>query len=277
MIKNEPFRNKSQSLLLRTLTLYYNPSSFRDLTFGPAETSVVYFKNGDDQPFYGVSDEDSRLNLNFAERDSIQKLLILTKSMTEDQADTLATALFDWREHGDSQLKGFSSDDFYDNLQFPYSQKNEKFETLDELRLVEGMTEDIYNSLIDYVTIYGGEEINMNTVLWPVLVAMGFSEEQAKTVAALRRGPDGVEGTGDDFFFKDRYMLMEKVSESLKMKPDEISPFRELVDRIPFVADASVFRVQSRAVMASGKKTQPLPVYLMQKMITSCIGANIKS
>lgn len=251
IIKNEPIKNKTQSLLQRSLTLYYNSSSFRDLTFGPAQASVVSLKNGDVTPFYGVSDESGRLNLNFADRESIHKLLQQIKVATEDEADTLATAIFDWREYGESEIKGFSSDDYYESLQFPYPQKKGNYETLDELRLVEGMTQRIYYALIDYVTIYGGEEINMNTVLWPVLIALGFSEEQAKTVEAIRRGADGVEGTVDDFFFKDRYMFIENVAEALGMKSEEMSSFRILVERIPFIADASIFRVQSRSQLVS--------------------------
>lgn len=247
IIKNEPAKNKVHNLLQRSVTLYYNPGSFRDLTFGSAQSSVLYFRNDDVVPFYGVSDESGRLNLNFADRESIHKLLLQIKVATEDDSDTLATAIFDWREYGESQIKGFSSDDYYESLQFPYPQKKGKYETLDELRLVEGMTQRIYNSLIDYVTIYGGEEINMNTVLWPVLVALGFSEEQAKTVEAIGRGADGIKGTVDDFLFEDRNILIEKVSQSLAMKPDEIAAFRSLVERITFVADASIFRVQSRA------------------------------
>ncbi len=251
IIKNEPLKNKTHSLLQRSLTLYYNLGSFRDLTFGPAQASVVSFKNGDVAPFYGVSDESGRLNLNFADRESIHKLLLQIKVATEDEADTLATAIFDWREYGESEIKGFSSDDYYESLQFPYPQKKGNYETLDELRLVEGMTQRIYNSFIDYVTIYGGEEINMNTVLWPVLISLGFSEKQAKTVEAIRRGVDGIEGTVDDFLFENRNMLVEKVSQSMSMKPDEIAAFRSLVERITFVADASVFRVQSRAQLVS--------------------------
>jgi type II secretory pathway component PulK len=258
IIKNEPLKNKTHNLLQRSLTLYYNLSSFRDLTFGPAQASVVSFKNGDISPFYGVSDESGRLNLNFVDRESIHKLLLQIKVATEDEADTLATAIFDWREYGESQIKGFSSDDYYESLQFPYPQKKGKYETLDELRLVEGMTQRIYNSFIDYVTIYGGEEINMNTVLWPVLIALGFSEEQAKTVEAIRRGADGVEGTVDDLLFEDRNMLVEKVSQSLGMKPEEIAAFRVLVERIAFVADGSVFRVQSRAQLVSHQEKKTI-------------------
>lgn len=251
IIKNEPVKNKAQSLLQRSLTLYYNPGSFRGLTFGPAQSSVVYSKNGDVQMFYGVSDEDGRLNLNFADRENIHKLLLQIKVATEDEADTLATAIFDWRVYGESEIKGFSSDDSYQSLQFPYPQKKGNYETLDELRLVEGMTQKIYNTLIDYVTIYGGEQINMNTVLWPVLIAVGFSQEQAKAVEAIRRGADGVEGTVDDFLFEDRNMLIEKVSQALGMRPEDLDAFRKLVERITFVADASVFRVQSRAKLLS--------------------------
>lgn len=254
VIRNEPFNNKTKNPLFRALTLYNNPASFRDLSFGQAQVSVFYNSADDSSKMYGVTDETRRLNINTADRDSIRRLLMALGIVTEDEADIISAGIFDWRENGESELKGFSSDNFYDNLEFPYPQKKDKYETLDELKLVEGVSEKIYSALKDYVTIYGDEQINMNTVSWPVLMALGFSEEEAKTVVSIRRGADGLENSVDDFFFEDSSMLVENAIAALTLEPPEADKFRQLVNSIPFVVDSKIFRVESQAMFLSRKE-----------------------
>ncbi len=253
IIRNEPFKNKARNLLERSLTLYYNSIAFRNLDFGQAQVSISS-DNGEFVKVYGVTDETRRLNLNIADRESIRKLLLAIGIATEDEANVISAGIFDWRENGESELKGFSSDEFYENLEFPYPQKKGKYETLDELKLVEGVSEKIYAALLNYVTIYGGEEINMNTVSWPVLMALGFSEEQAKTALAIRYGADGREGTLDDFFFEDRNMFIEKIIQALAMKSEEGEEFRAVAQKVKFVDDAHIFRIESRAQLDSRKE-----------------------
>ncbi len=250
IIREERFKNKNDNLLERSLTLYHN-AGLGDLSFGPAGAAVFYQADG--KQIYGVTDEGRRLNINFADRPAIQKLLLLLGA-SEDEADHLASAIFDWREYGESEIKGFSSDNFYESLQFPYPQKKGKYETLDEVRLVAGMSQKIYGSLIDYVTIYGDQGINMNTVSWQVLTALGFTEEQAKMVEAIRRGADGKEGTADDFFFRDRNMLIGKIVQAFAMKSEEREAFQTVAEKISFVDRAFLFRVESRAQLVSRKE-----------------------
>ncbi len=254
IIRSEPFKNKIKNPLQRMLTLYYNPLSFRELSFGTAQTSVGYNQTGDFLENYGVTDEARRLNINVADRESIRKLLLALEVATEDQADTISAAIYDWREIGASEIKGFASDDFYENLEFAYPQKKGKYETLDELKLVEGISEKIYETLVDYVTIYGGEETNINTVSWPVLVALGLSDEEAKAAVAIRAGADGRQGTLDDFFYEDRNMLIAKVSQVLSLKDEAADEFSRIIQRIPFVTDSNIFRVQSYASFALRKE-----------------------
>ena len=92
-------------------------------------------------PYFGLVDEGSKLNLNTAGTNTLLEL----PNMTEQLAD----AIVDWR-----------STNGLDNLSVNYTalgyeDKNEPFETVDELRLVYGMTEPL---LV-------GNDINGNGVL----------------------------------------------------------------------------------------------------------------
>jgi type II secretory pathway component PulK len=93
------------------------------------------------EPHFGLIDEASKLNLNTANTN----MLTYLPNMTSD----LAGAILDWRS-----TNGFGSYALnYSSL--GYQDKNAPFETVDELRLIYGMTIDIL----------AGDDINRNGVL----------------------------------------------------------------------------------------------------------------
>lgn len=102
--------------------------------------------NGDRMVF-GLVDEASKLNLNTATLDMLQNL----PGMTPE----LAAAIIDWRDADSNVTTGGAEDDTYQRLNPPYHCKNAPFESLDELRLVYGMS----NSVLF------GEDLNLNGYL----------------------------------------------------------------------------------------------------------------
>lgn len=256
MIEHDKITNKERNPLQTKMEVYYNPSAFRDLDFGPAVVSVIHSE--DEINLYGVTDEAGRLNLNFAKRDQIRKLLIATGAGTEDNADKIASAIYDWHTYGESEIEGFSSETSYDNLQYPYPAKKANFEILDELRLVQGVNEDVFARLINYVTIYGSEGININTVSWPVLASLGLTEEQAKMVETIRRGVDTVAGTLDDTFFEDSGVLFQSLKQALGLPDEDAEPLAKTLKAIPFVTAANLFRIHSTARLVSRKENKSI-------------------
>ncbi|MGA2280866.1 MAG: hypothetical protein ABSG80_11255 [Verrucomicrobiota bacterium] len=93
------------------------------------------------EPYFGLVDEASKLNLNRAGTNALSYL----PNMTLDFAD----AIVDWRSTNGS------GDYALDYASLGYTDKNSPFETVDELRLVYGATIDL---LI-------GEDVNRNGVL----------------------------------------------------------------------------------------------------------------
>jgi DNA uptake protein ComE-like DNA-binding protein len=93
------------------------------------------------EPYFSLIDESSKLNLNTAGTNTLYSL----PNMTTDFAD----AIVDWRSTNGSGVYSLN----YGNL--GYEDKNAPFETVDELRLVYGMTIDL---LI-------GDDVNRNGVL----------------------------------------------------------------------------------------------------------------
>ena len=101
------------------------------------------------EPYYGLVDEASKLNLNIATTNMLEMLPRMTPE--------LAAAIIDWRDADSNFSLGGAENETYNQLQPAYNCKNAPFETVDELRLVYGATLDI---------LYG-EDANMNGVLDP--------------------------------------------------------------------------------------------------------------
>jgi type II secretory pathway component PulK len=100
-----------------------------------------------DKPFYGLVDEASKLNLNTA---TLQMLQMLPR-MTPD----FAAAIIDWRDTDQNVTDLGAESDTYMMRRPPYRAKDNRLDTIEELRLVQGATLDI---------LYG-EDANMNGVL----------------------------------------------------------------------------------------------------------------
>ncbi|MEJ5236935.1 hypothetical protein [Limisphaera sp. VF-2] len=102
-----------------------------------------------DLPAFGLVDEASRLNLNTATREMLERLTNMTPE--------LAAAIVDWRDADREPEPNGAEDEIYLRLNPPYRCKNAPFESVEELRLVHGMTPAL---------LYG-EDANLNGILDP--------------------------------------------------------------------------------------------------------------
>jgi type II secretory pathway component PulK len=101
------------------------------------------------RPAFGLVDEASKLNLNAP---------WLTAEMIEylpGMTPQIAAAIMDWRDEDSTVSTDGAEDETYSRFSPPYKTKNAAFESVEELRLVAGMTADI---------LYG-EDANMNGIL----------------------------------------------------------------------------------------------------------------
>jgi DNA uptake protein ComE-like DNA-binding protein len=98
---------------------------------------------------FDLADESAKLNLNRATAEMLEFLPGMTPA--------LAAAIVDWRD-ADSELTiNGAEDETYQRLILPYRCKNADFDSLDELRLVSGLSTEL---------LYG-EDANLNGVLDP--------------------------------------------------------------------------------------------------------------
>jgi type II secretory pathway component PulK len=159
---------------------------------------------------YRVTDENSRLNLNRASRDQLDRLL-QDLAIEKDTRDVIIASIQDWRDSNEEHRLNGAESDYYQGLPTPYRSKNADFDTVDELLQVRGITREILYGrpdspgLIEYLTVWGAEGVNVNTASPVVLRALGFAPAEVDLLIgrrpytdlgalppALRRGPQRI-------------------------------------------------------------------------------------
>ena len=98
---------------------------------------------------FGLTDESGKINLNTASLETLQKL----PGMTAE----LAASIIDWRDTDSDVTAGGAEDEYYLLQPTPYHCKNAPLETVSEILLIKGASEDL---------LYG-EDTNLNGVLDP--------------------------------------------------------------------------------------------------------------
>jgi general secretion pathway protein K len=145
---------------------------------------------------YRLTDEESRLNLNAATPDRVERLLQAI-GIDKIERDTINDSLQDWRDANEEhRLNGAESDDTYLQRPLAYRSKNAALDSITELLQVKGVTSAIFHGaagkpgLAAYVTVKSPGQVNLNTAPCMVLKALGLGEAECTAIDQARRnGP----------------------------------------------------------------------------------------
>jgi general secretion pathway protein K len=162
---------------------------FKDIKVGETGYFIVSYLFSDKQVFYGVQDEGSRVNINTAPKEVIRNLINYLD--TTVNSDDIAGNIEDWRDPGDTR-----QDSSPEYTQEGYKRKDAPFDSVDEILLVKGVEQKLFDNIKGYITVYttaDSGKININTAPLPVLVALGFND--AKAIISARPGPDAPDNT----------------------------------------------------------------------------------
>ena len=100
-----------------------------------------------------VPDEAGKIDLNMVRPDLLLRLLVST-GLDPIAAQTLADRILDWREpENGKRLNGAKAPE-YRAAGYAYGPRNGPFQTLEELKLVIGMTPQLFDALAPALTVY---------------------------------------------------------------------------------------------------------------------------
>jgi general secretion pathway protein K len=190
-------------------------------------------------------DEGGRVSLHRADQ-ALLRRIFTNLGFELDAADEIVDAILDWRDRDTLERLHGAEDEYYLGLRQPYRAKNGRFDSVDELLLVRGITPELLNGTVRP----GGDEsdappvplrevfsvfnetanINVRTAPAAVLRALlGEGEDVEEIVQARDEDPDGALAL-------------------IRAKAGDATLGRRIVDR-----KAAVLAIDARATMQLGR------------------------
>ncbi|MCA9810795.1 MAG: general secretion pathway protein GspK [Candidatus Dadabacteria bacterium] len=250
--------------------------------------SVPYFPVGQGSVSITITDERSKINLNslvstdsnivdqqvLAELRELFRLLGVDTSKSERFLSSLVNWL-DVPKEGtvnDQDSVGANAD-FYAGLQPAYRIKDGPLDTVEEIRMVDGMDDEFYNTVKDYVTVYPiDKKINFSTASRVVMV----SALKAATVPAIPGQGSQVDPIDDST----AEQIVDEIIEARKNDPivdskkvrdivRDVDPTSQIIAGLVGLGqgtgESEVFTVRSEGILGEASPTRRIIEAVMKK------------
>jgi general secretion pathway protein K len=145
-----------------------------------------------------IQDELGRIDLNHADH-SLLAGLFQSVGLGIDPAGRLADKILDWRGSGAGKRPSGAQEPDYRAAGLGHQPRNGPFQSVDELKLVMGVTPELYQRVQPALTVYSGRQfLDPQFAPAAALAALpGQSREAAGVIAASRRSQAGRAGIID--------------------------------------------------------------------------------
>jgi general secretion pathway protein K len=128
----------------------------RDNEHLPVDGSAETFSLNEIEVTVRVQDELGRIDINHADA-SLLANLFRAADVPADKAQQLADGVLDWRDSDSLRRLNGAEQKEYQQAGLPYQPRNGPFLTIEELRLVLGMTPEIFQRVEPALTVYSGK------------------------------------------------------------------------------------------------------------------------
>lgn len=144
-----------------------------------------------------ITDENARININFAQPDRLRKLLE-NAGVKDDEIIVIIDSIMDWKDADKEHHLSGAEDDYYEAFTEPYKAKNRPFDVPEELSLVRGVKPEYMSGdgkdstgLNSLITTFGKNAININTVSQEVMKFLGLNDVEIETIIKQRNSAYG--------------------------------------------------------------------------------------
>lgn len=140
-----------------------------------------------------IFDEAGKIDLNTA-RVELLHALLKSAGLSDEESLHLLQAILDWRDRDNLKRQFGAEDEDYKAAGYGYGAKDGPFNSVEELRLVMGMTEPVYQKIAPALTVFSHQAtVNPDVASKEVLSALSNSDE--KTIDDFIKGrDDGIPG-----------------------------------------------------------------------------------
>ncbi len=115
-----------------------------------------------------VADESGKVDINISPLDLVRSLFE-SIGVSEQKSLSIAAAIADWRDQDNLKRPDGAEDQDYIASGLLYEAKDDDFDSIDELSLVQGVSPSIFKKVRPFVTVYA-QDIGVNTSLAAVEV-----------------------------------------------------------------------------------------------------------
>ena len=185
--------------IVRDTNDIYKDNTLLDLLSGEKTFAV-----GDGECSITFTEESGKLNVNLlkdkggrVDQTRTEQLLRLIDLLNREKTGhshigySLLPSIIDWTDSDDQvtclpfiQQENLGAESsYYSKLQTPYRCKNAPLDTTEELLLVKGITQEVFNRIYDCVTVYGDGKININSASRQVIECL--SEKMDAVLAEM--------------------------------------------------------------------------------------------
>lgn len=209
-----------------------NDAVFKEVKLGDGTYSVTPFswtESGEEAVKYGLSDEESKINVNKVSKDVLKNFLRIACGMGPEDAGDIAASIVNWRSPADRAEKDGAGAFYYRTLDRPYNCRNAPIEVPEELLLIRGVTPDIFNKVRSRLTIYGSGAVNINTADAVVLQAVGMDEALALKVIDFRKRKSVGSGDTDNTVFDDLSQVTALLAKKESISAEESGKINNLI------------------------------------------------
>lgn len=155
---------------------------FKNVSFNGVHYSIT-----GDGKHYGLTDENRKININYAPAEVLSRLFQIVGRMSPNNAEETALYLVDWRDANIEKEGGKEDEPEYcAKPAKPYSCKNGNFENIFELWWLPNMSGEVFDRIRDKITLYGVGPSNINTADADALRCLGLSHGAASVIVGSR-------------------------------------------------------------------------------------------
>lgn len=139
-----------------------------------------------------LEDAGARLNLNKASEADLRRLFTSLR-IDASQADRMAQTLLDWRDPDDFRRARGAEKAEYVKARATVLPRNGPFVSLHEMRLVQGVTPELYRRVVPFLTVEGSGRVNLSSAPAEVIESLpGMSPELLALILRARRSGTGM-------------------------------------------------------------------------------------
>lgn len=189
-----------------------------------------------------ISDEGTKIDINDLDsssktiREATKKLILqlFENEFAEDtawakahqnfQAEDVVNNIIDWLDADTQSLKSGDERGLYPNASAENPMPpNRQFRTVEELRMVAGVTEDVFKLLAPRITVYGAKAINPNTAPPEVIQGLHNSITNEVLAEVLKRRAD-IMGQGQFRDAQDFWSFLDSKGARVPLEIQETTP-----------------------------------------------------